>query len=172
MDDRRLRKFFRFTEADLLANHRGGFSEGQMKRLSQQAKAEQASARSSAVILFVIAAAGLTVGLTISSLAPMGAGRNLIFLLMGVLWPLAWVGKGVRILPAARSLQVPRLRQVSGPAHTTQNGESEYVLQVGGHDFDLGGDPSGMIMEGDEYTIHYLEATEEILSAEPLIREK
>jgi hypothetical protein len=64
MDERRLRKFFRFTEDDLLANHHGQFSERQKKRLSQKAKAEQASARSSAAILFVIAAAGLAVGLT------------------------------------------------------------------------------------------------------------
>lgn len=51
MDQRRLRKFFHFTEDDLVANRRGQFSEQQKKRLSQEAKAEQASARSSAAIL-------------------------------------------------------------------------------------------------------------------------
>ena len=63
MDERRLRQFFHFTEEDLLANRRGQFSEHQKKRLSREAEAEQASARSSAVILFVIAAAALAVGL-------------------------------------------------------------------------------------------------------------
>ncbi|HEU0294618.1 MAG TPA: hypothetical protein VFR47_17895, partial [Anaerolineales bacterium] len=78
MDERRLRKFFLFTEDDLLANQRGEFSEDQKKRLSQEAKAEQASARSSAAILFVIAATGLAVGLTIGSIAPTLMGRVLM----------------------------------------------------------------------------------------------
>lgn len=164
MDERRLRKFFHFTEADLLANWRGEFSVEQKKRLSQHAREEQASARSSAVILFVIAAAGLAVGLTIASIAPTMIGRITIFSLMGVLWPFAWGWKGVTILLDARKLQEPRLRQVSGRVHILHPGEAEYLLQVGEMQFDLDGNPSGSIMEGDEYTIHYLEATEDILS--------
>jgi hypothetical protein len=39
-------------------------------------------------------------------------------------------------------------------------------LQVEELAFDLDGDPSGVIIEGDECTIHYLEGTEEILSVE------
>jgi hypothetical protein len=87
MDERRLRKFFHFTEDDLLANCRGQFSENQEKRLRQEAKAEQASARSSAAILFVIAGAGLAIGLTIGSIAPTLIGRILILFFMGILWP-------------------------------------------------------------------------------------
>ena len=170
MDERRLRKFFHFTEADLLANRRGEFSDEQKKRLSQHAREEQASARSSAVILFVVAAAGLAVGLTIASIAPTMIGRISIFSLMGVLWPFAWGWKGVTILLEGRKLQAPRLRQVSGPVHILHPGEAEYLLQVGEMQFDLDGNPAGAIMEGDEYTIHYLEATEEILSVEPAIR--
>ena len=172
MDERRLRKFFHFTEDDLLANRRGQFSEHQKKRLGQEAKAEQASARSSATILFVIAAAGLAVGLTIGSIAPTITGRVLILLLMGILWPFVWAGKGVKIILSARALQEPRLRAVSGLVHIVHHGEGEYTLQVEGLEFDVDGNPSGAVMEGDEYTIHYLEATEEILSVEYLIRGK
>lgn len=168
MDERRLRKYFHFTEADLLANRRGQFSDGQMKRLSQQAKVEQASARSSAVILLVIAAAGLAVGLTIGSIAPTLTGRILVFLIMGVLWPFAWAGKGVRIILAARTLQEPRLRTVSAPAHLIRHTDEDFVLQMNGLEFDLARNPSGAVMEGDEYTLYYLEATEEILSVEHL----
>lgn len=164
MDERRLRKLFHFTEADLLANRRGEFSDEQKKRLSQHAREEQASARSSAVILFVVAAAGLAVGLTIASIAPTMIGRISIFSLMGVLWPFAWGWKGVTILLEARKLQEPRLRQVSGPVHILHPGEAEYLLQVGEMQFDLDENPAGAIMEGDEYTIHYLDATEEVLS--------
>jgi hypothetical protein len=125
MDERRLRKFFHFTEADLSANRRGQFSEGQKQRLQQQAKAERASARSSAVILFVVAAAGLAIGLTVGSIAPPGAGRILVSLLMGILWPLAWAGRAVKILLAARRLQEPRLRQISGRVRFLRHGEAE-----------------------------------------------
>ena len=172
MDERRLRKFFRFTEEDLFANRRGQFSEHQTKRLSQEAKAEQASARSSATILFVIAAAGLAIGLIIGSIAPMLMGRILMLLLMGILWPFAWAAKGVSIIRSANALQEPHLRQVSGKAQIISDGDGNHILQVGDLEFDMDGNPSGVIMEGDEYTVHYLEATEEILSVEYLIREK
>ena len=166
MDEGRLRKFFHFTEQDLHTNRRGQFSERQKKRLSQETKAEQASARSSAAILFVIAAAGLAIGITIGSIAPTPVGRILILLLMGILWPSAWVGKAVKILRSAYALQEPRLCNVSGTVHIVQQGDTEYVLQAEGLEFDLDGDPSRMVMEGEEYTIYYLEATQEILSVE------
>lgn len=168
MDERRLRKFFHFTEDDLLANRRGQFSAQQKKRLSQVAKAEQASARSSAAILFVVAAAGLAVGLTIGSIAPTLPGRILIFSLMGILWPGAWAGKGVMILRSAYALQEPRLCQVGGRADITRHADGSHVLKVAAHEFDLDGNPSGVVVEGDEYVIYYLEATEEILSLEYL----
>jgi len=168
MDERRLRRYFHFTEADLLANRRGQLSAGQLKRLSQRAKAEQASARSSAIILFVVAAAGLAVGLTIGSISPTITGRILMFLFMGVLWPLAWAGKGVRIILDARRLQQSRLRTVRGPAQLIRHTDQDYALQMEGFEFDLDGNPSGAVMEGNEYRLYYLEATEEILSVEYL----
>ncbi len=172
MDERRLRKFFHFTEDDALANRRGQFSEHQKKRLGQEAKAEQASARSAAGILFAIAAAGLAVGLTIGSIAPTLTGRILVFLLMGILWPSVWAGKGLKIILSARALQEPRLREVSGQVRIVHHGEREYALQAEGLEFDVDGNPSGAVTDGDEYTIHYLEATEEILSVEYLTRKK
>ena len=147
MDERRLQNFFHFTEADLLANQSGQFSDEQKKHLSRQAKAERASARSSAVILFVIAAVGLAVGLTIGSIAPIGMGRILIFSFMGVLWPLAWAGKGVSIILSARKLQETRLRHVSGPAHIIRYGDADIMLQINGVEFDLDKNPSGVIAQ-------------------------
>jgi hypothetical protein len=171
MDERRLRKFFHFADDDLLANRLGQFSEGQKKRLSQEAKAEQASARDSAAILFVIAAAGLAVGLTIAAIAPTLVGRILIFLLMGILWPSMWAGKGVKIIRSAYALQEPRLCEVSGQAYVIRYPDGSHGLKVGEHEFDLDGDPSGVIVEGDKYTLYYVEATDEILSVEDLITE-
>ena len=89
---------------------------------------------------------------------------------MGILWPSVWAGKGIQIIRAARVLQEPRLRAVSGPVHIIRHEPDEYVLQAGGLEFDLDGAPAGAVIEGNEYTIHYLEATQEILSVEPLLR--
>lgn len=172
MHERRLRKFFHFAEEDLLANRRGQFSEGQKKRLSQAAKLEQASARSSAAILFVIAAAGLAIGLTIGSIAPIPVGRILMFLLMGILWPSVWAGKGVQIIRAAYALQEPRLCKVSGQAQVIQHPDGSYGFKVGETLFDLDDNLSGVIVTGDEYTLYYVGATEEILSVEYSITER
>ena len=171
MNERRLRKFFHFTEEDLPANRRGQFSEAQKKRLTDAAKAEQASARSSAAILFVIAAAGLAVGLTIASIAPTPVGRILMFLLMGILWPSVWAGKGVQIIRSAYALQEPRLCEVSGQAQVIRHPDGSHGLKVGEKLFDLDDNPSGVIVEGDTYILYYLQATEEILSVEYLISE-
>ena len=166
MDERRLRKFFHFNEADLAANRRGEFSADQKKRLDAEAKKERKSARESAAILFVIAAAGMLVGITIGSIAPTLTGRFLILLLMGVLWPSAWAGKGVQIIRAANALQEPRLRKVSGPVQILHHVEGEYAIQIEGLEFDIDGNPSGTLMDGDEFVIYYAEGTEEILSVE------
>ena len=156
MDERRLRKFFHFAEDDLLANRRGQLSENQKKRLHDEARKEQKSARESAAILFVIAAAGLAVGLTIGSIAPTLLGRVLMLLLMGILWPSVWAGKGVQIIRAANILQEPHLCEVNGQVHIVHHGEGEHILQVEGLEFNINGNPAGAVTEGDEYTPHIL----------------
>src|SRR5215212_7509595 len=113
MDERRLRKFFHFTEDDLAANRRGQFSENQKKRLDAEARKERKSARESATILVVIAAAGMAVGIIIGSVAPNLTGRIAILLLMGLLWPSAWAGKGTDH-PCRERMQEPRLCHMSG----------------------------------------------------------
>ena len=169
MEERRLRKLFHFTEADLAANHRGQFSESQKNRLSEEARKERKSAWESAAILFVIAAAGLAVGLTIGYIAPTSVGRVLMILLMGILWPAVWAGKGVQIIRAAIRLQEPLLREVRGPIQVARHEEGEYTIHVDVLEFDVDGNPSGAFTEADEYTIYYVEATEEILSVDHLM---
>ena len=164
MDKRRLQKYFMFTENDLEANCRNEFSAGQKKRLSFEARAEQKSSRDSAVILFVIALLGMALGFTLGFIAPVGFGRILLFLAMGFLWPAAWAGKGIQIIRDARVLGEPVLRSVSGRVQPKRLSSEDFILQVGDIEFDLEGNPSGVIMDGDDLTIYYLEATQEILS--------
>ena len=170
MDERRLRKFFHFNENDLSANQRGQFSEDQKKRLDTEAKKERKLARESSTILFVIAAAGMIIGITIGSIAPTLTGRIGILLLMGILWPSAWAGKAVNIIRAANVLQEPRLCEVRGQVNLLDHGDGEYAVQVERLEFDVDGNPAGTLIDGDEYIIYYIEETEEILSVNFLTR--
>ena len=165
MDNHRLGDFFHFNDFDLHANCSGKLSENQIKRLTTAAKVGQKSARDSATILFVIAAAGLTVGLIVGVVAPTLLSRILILLLMDVLWTFAWAGRGLKILRDALVLQEPHLDSIGGRVHLKHTDE-DYVLQVGDKEFDLEGNPAGMIMEGGEYTVYYVAETDEILSLE------
>ena len=170
MDARRLKKLFHFTETDLFANRDGRLSENQKKRLTELARAEQKSARESAGILFVIAAVGLAFGLIIGLNAPAPWIRSLFLLVLGLIWPLAWAGRAVSILWSARSLKDDQLQSVRGNVHIIQHndpdGGTDYVLQVGDLQFDVDGNPTGVLSEGDECVVYYLKQTEEILSVE------
>jgi len=170
LDNRHLRKLFQFTDDDLFANRNGRLSENQKKRRAEQARAEQKSARESAVILFVIAAGGLAFGLTIGLNAPAPWIRTLFLILLGLIWPLAWGGRGVRILRSARSLNEDHLQSVRGRVRIIRqsdpDGGAEYILQVGDEQFDVDGNPTGVLSDEDECIVYYLKETEEILSVE------
>jgi len=74
--------------------------------------------------------------------------------------------QGSTIIRAANALQEPRLREVSGQVQILHHGDGEYTVQLEGLQFDVDGNPSGTLMNGDEYTIYYVVATEEILSVD------
>ena len=166
MDERRLGRLFHFNQDDLAANRRGRFSEKQITRLEAEARKARKSAWESAAILFVIAAAGMAVGIGIGSIAPSLLSQVAMYMFMGTLWPLVWAGKGIQIILAANARQEPRLWFVKGQVRVVHHGEGGYTIQVGGFEFDVDGNPSGVFVEGDEYTIYYVQGTEEILSVD------
>jgi hypothetical protein len=164
MDETRLRRLFHFNEADLAANRHGYFSEGQMVRLDTEAQRERKSAWGSAAILFLIAAAGMAIGIILGSISPTTVGRVAMYLIMGTIWPLAWAGKGAQMILAANALSQPHLRFVRGPIQVVHHGDGEYTLQVDGIEFDVDGNPAGAFSEDEEYTIYFVQANQEILS--------
>lgn len=166
MEVRRLRRLFHFTEADLAANRRGRFSEKQLQQLNNEAKKEQKSAWGSAAILFLIAAAGLAIGIGLGSIAPSTLGRFAMYGCMGAVWPLVWAGKGIQIILEANALREPHLSFVTGPVKLIQHGDQEYTLQVEGLEFDVEGNPTGAFTDGKEYTVYYVEPKREILSVD------
>ena len=166
MNDQRLRKLFRFNEEDLAANRRGRFSEKQLQQLENEAGKERKSARESAALLFLVAVAGMAVGIGVGSIAPSSLGRIALYGCMGALWPLVWAGKGIQILLAANRLREPQLSFVRGPIKIVHHGDLEFTLKIEGLEFDLEANPSGALMDGEVYTISYVEATREILSIE------
>lgn len=164
MDELRLRRLFHFNEQDLAANRRGHLSEKQLTRLSAEAKRERKSAWGSAAILFFIAAIGMAIGIILGSISPTQIGQIAMYSCMGALWPLAWAGKGIQMILAAHALNEPRLGFVRGPIKVIHHGDGEYTLQVDGSEFDVDGNPRGAFDEGDEYTIYFVQQTQEILS--------
>jgi hypothetical protein len=164
MDEIRLRRLFHFNEADLAANRRGHFSEKQIVRLDAEAKQERKSAWGSAAILFLIAAAGMAIGIVIGSISPTQIGRIAMFLCMGAVWPLAWAGKAVQIILAANRLNQPTLSFVRGTVEVMSHADMEHVLRIDGIEFDVDGNPTGAFGDGEEYTIYYVASTQEILS--------
>lgn len=166
MSVQRLRKLFRFNEEDLAANRRGRFSEKQLQQLEHEARKERKSARESAALLFLVAAAGMAVGIGVGSIAPSVLGRIALFGCMGALWPLVWAGKGIQILLAAHRLREPQLSFVRGPVKIVHHGDLEYTFTIEGLEFDLEANPSGALIDAEVYTIYYVEARREILSIE------
>ena len=164
MDELRLRRLFHFNEEDLAANRRGHFSEKQIIRLDADAKRERKSAWGSAAILFVIAAAGMAIGIIIGSISPTQIGQIAMYSCMGALWPLAWAGKGVQIILAANALKEPRLSFVRGSVQVIHHEDRVYSLQVDGLEFDVDGNPSGAFAADEEYTIYFVDQMREILS--------
>lgn len=164
MDELRLRRLFHFNEEDLIANRRGHFSEKQILRLDAEAKRARKSAWGSAAILFLIAAAGMAIGIVIGSISPTQIGQVAMYLCMGAVWPLAWAGKAVQIILAVNRLNQPALSFVRGPVEVVSQADMEYVLRIDGIEFDVDGNPTGAFREGKEYTIYYVASTQEILS--------
>lgn len=166
MDVRRLRRLFHFNEEDLAANRRGRFSEKQLQQLYNDARSERKSAWGSAAILFLVAAAGMAIGIGLGSIAPSTLGRVAMYACMGALWPLVWAGKGIQIILNANALREPHLSFVRGPIQVVHHGDMEFTLQVNGLEFDVDGNPTGAFTENQEYTIYYAEPKREILSIE------
>ena len=166
MESHALKKFFHFTDADLSANRNGRFSVSQQKRLKDEARARQKSARESAGILLVIASFGLGAGLLIAFNAPTWGARILIGSLLCALWPLAWGWKAWTALQSAPAME-GQVRAARGRARVVRV-EDEFMLEVGERRFDLEKNPGGLIAEGEEVVVFYLERTEEILSVETM----
>lgn len=165
MDDARLRQFFKFNESDLRANRNGRLSENQGKRVKDEARAERKSARDSMMILLVIAALGLAFGLIIVINVSLPSARILIGGLLCLLWPLGWGWKAWQAMRSAPPEREEQVRAARGRVRVLRYDE-DVILEVGERQFDLEKNPSGVIADGDEVIVYYLERTEEILSVE------
>jgi hypothetical protein len=85
------------------------------------------------------------------------------------LWTTVWAGQAWRILREANALSKPyQVRTVKGRVHIIRHpdahGGAEYVLQIGAMEFDVDGNPTGALLEGEECVVYFLEATQEVLA--------
>jgi hypothetical protein len=166
MNEHRLKQFFKFDDTDLSANRNGRLSQEQRKKIEAETRAERISARDSAGILFVIALMGVGMGLLIVVNAPQLSAKLVIGFLLCLLWPFAWGSRVVGILKSAPPMtREEQVRVAAGPVRVSRY-EDDFILEVNGHQFDLDKNSGGVIEDGEELRVYFLERTEEILSVE------
>jgi hypothetical protein len=175
MSSNQLQAYFKFDDADLMANRMGQLTPKQIERLTQEVKASRGCGLISGVGLMLIALLPATIVLLTGAVQQMGV----IFLLPWVLiWLPIWGLIGFSMIRGAFKKHVVTLQKVEGPINivksvstsTDSDGHTStsvsYDLHVGGKKFDVNSHLADFMMQGDTYTIYYVTDLEKIMSVE------
>ena len=177
MIDQQLANYFKFDQADLIANQNGQFTDKQKTRIFKEDTSGRTWSRVAAVVLIGIAAIGFF-GAVFAILNDSDWGFRIGFGLgFGCIWPLVWGGIGMLLLVNSFSKHDFALAKVQGRAnivrresysseHHTTNIYHE--LHIGDEEFSVEEDLANVIMQGEEYILYYIKDSDEILSAEPV----
>lgn len=181
MINQQLMNYFKFDEADLIANQNGQFTEKQKTRIIQEDTSDRTWSRIGGIILLVIAAVGFF-GAIIAGIMDNNWGFRIGFGIgFGCVWPLIWGGLGFSLLSSSFSkhqfvvtkvqgrVNIVRSESYSSQHHTTS---VHHELHIGGQEFSVHEDIADVLMQGDEYILYYIADSNEIISAELLSDEK
>lgn len=164
-ETKKLRKYFKFTEADLAANRNGNLSEKQKDRIRKEAGSLRKWVLIIGIILLGIAVYGV-----------FGFNINFFGIFPALIWGLVWGIPGV-LLTVLGISSTPQfeLLSVRGPAKFERGTTSRrdyrssvyYDLHINEQEFDGDGDhfPKTMI-EDAEYIVYYTKGAQQIVSAE------
>lgn len=181
MIDQQLMNYFKFDLADLEANRNGRFTEKQKARLAAEDQSSRKWSLGGGLGLIFIAAIGLAGAIAGWIGDPDWVFRIGFGLGFGCIWPLVWGGLGWGILSNSFSKHQFKLARVQGRANIVrrESYSSEHhttsvchELHIGGQEFDVEEDLADVIMQGDEYTLYYIDGSDEILSAELMSKAK
>ena len=162
---KKLRKYFKFTEADLTANRNGALSEKQKDQIRKLA----GSARKWALIIGIIL-------LGVAVYGVFGFKTDFFGIFPALIWGLVWGIPGVLLTvlgisstPQFELLNVRgRAKFVRGTTSRRNRRASVYYdLYINEQEFDGDGDhfPKTLI-EGAEYVVYYTKGAQQIVSAE------
>ncbi len=177
MIDQQLMDYFKFDLDDLHANEQGQFTDKQRARLIKEDKSNRTWSMIGGGGLFLIALIGLggaILAVTNDSDLGFQIGFGLGF---GCVWPLIWGGIGYFVIRNALTKHEIKLAKVQGKVNIVRsesyNSENHttsvyHELHIGGHEFSVDGDLADVMMQGDEYTLYYIDGSSEILSAEKM----
>lgn len=178
MSDQLLMDYYKFDADDLYANQSGRFTDKQKLRLTALDKSRRKASMGLGIFLVIIGLIGPTIAIA-SSIGNPDIGFIIGFGIgFGLVWPLIWGGIGYMLIKGAREKKEFTVASVQGRANivaresrtTDSDGHTSthtyYELHIGGHTFSAQRDVADVIMQGDEYTVYYVPATDDIVSVE------
>jgi hypothetical protein len=181
MIDQKLMDYFKFDQADLGADENGQFTEKQKERIFKEDKSNRKWSRIGGIVLIFIGAIGLF-GAIIAGIGDQDPGFRIGFGIgFGVIWPLIWGGIGVALIKNSFSKHEFKLSKVQGQVNIvrSESYSSEHhttsvyhELHIGGQEFNVEEDLADVMMQGDEYILHHIADSDEILSAELVSKAK
>jgi hypothetical protein len=183
-NDQPLRDYYHFDEADLNANRSGRLTEKQVQRLKTEKKQSKIWGIGCGLGLFVIASI-FPIAFIPMAIDAFTKGHVLAGIgdLVGpVIWVAVWGGLGLFLTIGSFSKSDSKiyLKSLTGPINLVgverrSGGEHphtyiEHELHIRGKEFEVDEEMGGYMMQGDIYTIYYIEnldgTGDEILSLE------
>jgi hypothetical protein len=175
-----LQKYFNFDEADLYANRNGYLTPRQQALLVSDAKFEKKLFLGIGIFLILIAflpaiIIAISLALCVSKSCWPESARYFFGVLV-LIWTPIWGYFGVRTIRSALSThKPPSLQKVEGPINIvrtertdmkTRQEIEEHELHIGNEEFDCDSDLANLMMQGDIYSIYFIQESKKILSAE------
>ncbi len=155
--DQQLMNFFKFDQADLIANQNGQFTEKQKVRLLQEDKKLKGKARLHSIPFLLIAVTG-----PFTAIAPKGFFGWGWVLTWGLVWTGLWGAIGLFMFLGSLGKPQPLvLAKTKGHVRIVN-----YQIRIGHRSFDVEGNPEDVLIQGNEYIVYYEKNWEEIVSAE------
>lgn len=170
MEDKKLRDFFKFDEADLKANRSGQFSEKQLGMLKQASDEFGRDMRRTAIPFVFVAAVGIVAAI-------LGRGMGLLWILIwGVGWTLLWGVIGWGFIEGSFTKRKYKLGHVQGRVKIglkegifnfkARKSQTWGDLAIGNKRFEVKSNIGEMFTRGDEYIVYYEKGSNTIVSLE------
>ncbi len=175
MVDKELQKYFDFDEADLFANRSGVLTGKQRKRLEGETQFAGKAFLIAGIVILGIAILPSTILFFVK--VPVS-----FLVIWSIIWIPVWGFVGITVIRMGSPKKTDfDLKCVEGKVNiirednynvTTKRNETDYELHIGKVAFDVDGDLADIMIQGDAYTIYYIEGTKDILSAEKMKSER